>query len=215
MIRQTCIVGMLSLLVACNQQSRQASVGYADPFIGTGFHGHTYPGATAPFGGVQLSPDTRQGNWDACSGYHYSDSTLLGFSHTHLSGTGCIDLGDILFRPSLRTPLAFSHKDEQATPGYYKVILPEEGVTVELTATPHTGVHRYTYPRKTDATLVVDLAHLLDNERIYEARIEQTAENELAGMRCTGGWVDNQYVYFVAQLSQPAKNMEVSSDGRR
>lgn len=215
MIRQTCVIGMLSLLVACHQPGKQIPLDYVDPFIGTGFHGHTYPGATAPFGGVQLSPDTRQGNWDACSGYHYSDSTLLGFSHTHLSGTGCIDLGDILFRPSLRSPLAFSHKDEQATPGYYKVKLPEEGVTVELTVTPHTGVHRYTYPKKTDAVLEVDLAHLLDNERIYQVKIEQTAENELSGMRCTGGWVDNQYVYFVAQLSQPAKNMEVSSDGRK
>lgn len=215
MIRQLFTVGMLSVLLACSHQGAQSPVEYADPFIGTGFHGHTYPGATAPFGGVQLSPDTRQGNWDACSGYHYSDSTLLGFSHTHLSGTGCIDLGDILFRPSLHTPLVFSHKNEQASPGYYSVELPEEGVKVELTATAHSGIHRYTYPKKADAVLAIDLNHLLDNERIYEARIEQTAENELAGMRCTGGWVDNQYVYFVARLSQPAKKIEIAPDGRK
>ena len=86
------------ILPGCN---RKSPLDYVDPFIGTGFHGHTYPGATTPFGAVQLSPDTRRGNWDACSGYHYSDSVILGFSHTHLSGTGCIDLGDILFHPTI------------------------------------------------------------------------------------------------------------------
>ena len=99
--------GIIALFTACSQ-APQSPIDSVNPFIGTGFHGHTYPGATAPYGAVQLSPDTRKGNWDACSGYHYSDSTLMGFSHTHLSGTGCIDLGDILFRPSLQTPLVFS-----------------------------------------------------------------------------------------------------------
>lgn len=89
----------LFICSACNSEEK-FSVDYVDPFIGTGFHGHTYPGATAPFGAVQLSPDTRVGNWDACAGYHYNDTTLRGFSHIHLSGTGCIDLGDILFRPT-------------------------------------------------------------------------------------------------------------------
>ena len=105
--------GIIALFTACSQ-APQSPIDSVDPFIGTGFHGHTYPGATAPYGAVQLSPDTRKENWDACSGYHYSDSTLMGFSHTHLSGTGCIDLGDILFRPSLQTPLAFSHSDADA-----------------------------------------------------------------------------------------------------
>ena len=90
---------LLGVCLACTPE-RQANVDYVDPFIGTGFHGHTYPGATVPHGAVQLSPDTRAGNWDACAGYHYSDQTLKGFSHTHLSGTGCIDLGDLLFRPT-------------------------------------------------------------------------------------------------------------------
>lgn len=93
----------LFICSACNSEEK-FSVDYVDPFIGTGFHGHTYPGATAPFGAVQLSPDTRVGNWDACAGYHYNDTTLRGFSHTHLSGTGCIDLGDILFRPTTQEP---------------------------------------------------------------------------------------------------------------
>lgn len=99
----TCAVIAFFVCSSCSS-GKQSSVDYVDPFIGTGFHGHTYPGATVPFGGVQLSPDTRVGNWDACAGYHYSDTTLKGFSHTHLSGTGCIDLGDILFRPTTQSP---------------------------------------------------------------------------------------------------------------
>lgn len=120
---------------------------YVDPFIGTGFHGHTYPGAATPFGMVQLSPDTRADDWDACAGYHYDDTTIDGFSHTHLSGTGCADLADILFHPTTRTevvcdgeylpqPYAFSHDRERASCGYYAVELPEEGLAVELTAAP-------------------------------------------------------------------------------
>ncbi|WP_297908538.1 GH92 family glycosyl hydrolase [uncultured Parabacteroides sp.] len=203
--------GIICLSTACSQ-APQSPVDSVDPFIGTGFHGHTYPGATAPYGAVQLSPDTRKGNWDACSGYHYSDSSLMGFSHTHLSGTGCIDLGDILFRPSLQTPLAFSHSDEKASPGYYSVNLKEAGVLAELTATPHVGVHRYTYKKGTDAKLVVDMDHLLDNEYIYEGWVKQTGENELTGMRRTRGWVDNQYVFFVAQFSQPLTSVEQPSE---
>lgn len=123
--------GTLLLLSACSspkqQQTFQAETAFqaVNPFIGTDAHGHTYPGATYPFGAVQLSPDTRTMGWDASSGYHYSDSTLLGFSHTHLSGTGCSDLADILFKPfsgaNSGSPLPFSHKDEKASPGYYSV----------------------------------------------------------------------------------------------
>lgn len=214
-------------LLVCNACSpeMQAPIDYVDPMIGTGFHGHTYPGATVPYGGVQLSPDTRAGNWDACSGYHYSDNTLKGFSHTHLSGTGCIDLGDILFRPTTQTPnlnaegdicqpAAFSHKDEKATPGYYSVLLKEEGIKAELTATPHVGVHRYTFPSNGQASIIIDLAHLLDNEFIYEAELEKTNENEIAGMRRTRGWTDNQYVYFVAQFSKPLQEVKFIKEGQ-
>lgn len=201
---------------------KQSPVDYVDPFIGTGFHGHTYPGATVPFGAVQLSPDTRAGNWDACAGYHYDDATLKGFSHTHLSGTGCIDLGDILFRPTTQKPdlaaeniyqpAAFSHKDEKASAGYYSVLLKDEGIKAELTATTHVGIHRYTFPSGKEASVIIDLAHLLDNEYIYEATLEQTAANEIAGMRRTRGWTDNQYVYFVAQFSKPFKAVEFVQD---
>ena len=201
---------------------KQSPVDYVDPFIGTGFHGHTYPGATVPFGAVQLSPDTRAGNWDACAGYHYDDATLKGFSHTHLSGTGCIDLGDILFRPTTQKldlaaeniyqSAAFSHKDEKASAGYYSVLLKDEGIKAELTATTHVGIHRYTFPSGKEASVIIDLAHLLDNEYIYGATLEQTAANEIAGMRRTRGWTDNQYVYFVAQFSKPFKAVEFVQD---
>ena len=202
--------GMTCLLMACDTTPR-SPIESVDPFIGTGFHGHTYPGATAPYGAVQLSPDTRRGDWDACSGYHYSDSTLMGFSHTHLSGTGCLDLGDILFRPSLQSPLAFSHADEEASPGYYAVDLKEAGVKAELTATTHVGVHRYIYKGK-EAHLAIDLDHTLENEFIYEGQIQRVGDVELAGMRRTRGWVDNQYVFFVARFSKPFTAIEQPSE---
>lgn len=196
-----------------------------DPFIGTGFHGHTYPGATVPFGAVQLSPDTRRGNWDACAGYHYSDSLLFGFSHTHLSGTGCVDLGDILFCPfsgelSPETdgrwmcPLVFSHEQEWAEPGYYKVVLPTEHIQAELTATPYTGVHRYQFENGGSVSVVIDLGHLLTDETIKLAELERSAVDEISGMRSTQGWVDNQYIYFVARFSRPFRSMVLVKDGK-
>ncbi len=195
-------------------------IDYVDPFIGTGAHGHTYPGATTPFGGVQLSPDTRFGDWDACSGYHYSDSTILGFSHTHLSGTGCADLGDILFHPTSRQidttrskrlydPYRFSHKDETASVGYYCVELRDEDLRVELTAAPHTGIHRYTFAKGAKQQIAVDLEHLLTEEQINKASITQTAPNEIVGMRCTSGWVANQQIYFAAHFSEPIAAMHL------
>lgn len=207
-IKQLCLSGLAALgLLACNQTPK-APIELTDPFIGTGFHGHTYPGATVPYGGVQLSPDTRRGNWDACSGYHYSDNTLMGFSHTHLSGTGCIDLGDLLIRPFTTDSQPFSHADEKATPGYYSVHLPKAGVLAELTATPHTGLHRYTWDKGTTPSLVVDLGHLLDNETIVEANMKQTANQEICGMRITNGWVMNQPIYFVMQFSAPIQKVQ-------
>jgi len=142
--------------------------------IGTGGHGHTYPGATMPFGAVQLSPDTGIKDWDHCSGYHYNDSSILGFSHTHLSGTGCIDLLDFLLMPATDDfnfdPLAapdsktsyrskFSHSDEEAVPGYYRVLLQDSRVKAELTATERMGIHRYTFPQTDNARFLLDLAH--------------------------------------------------------
>lgn len=199
------------ILTACS--SPKDPIDYADPFVGTGFHGHTYPGATTPFGAVQLSPDTRTGDWDACSGYHYSDSAIIGFSHTHLSGTGCADLGDILFHPTTKDikpaaegytiePLAFSHNDEKASPGYYSVNFKQEGIEAELTATTYTGIHRYTFKKGLPASIVIDMEHVLTDETIDMVSLEQTNSNEITGMRRTQGWVEDQYIFFVAQFSQ-------------
>lgn len=209
------------LLGACSSDNNPIS--NVDPLIGTGAHGHTFPGATTPFGMVQLSPDTRSGNWDACSGYHESDSTILGFSHTHLSGTGCIDLGDILFLPTTSiivrnedgtkfAPSPFKHENELAEPGYYRVKL-NNNILAELTATTHVGVHRYQFPEN-EGKIIVDLEHLLDNEKIYEAEFNVSSPTEITGMRSTAGWVDNQYVFFVAQFSQPFSSTEFISSGK-
>ena len=147
-----CLLLVLALSLSTNILAKRAPADFVNPLIGTGFHGHTYPGATVPFGAVQLSPDTRRGNWDACSGYHYDDSTMMGFSHTHLSGTGCIDLGDVLFRPTTQRvdiqsdyiclPAIFSHQDEKVSAGYYSVLLKNENIKAELTSTMHVGMHR-------------------------------------------------------------------------
>ncbi|MGM9803296.1 MAG: GH92 family glycosyl hydrolase [Muribaculaceae bacterium] len=189
--------------------SKQA-VDYVNPMIGTGGHGHTYPGATVPHGAVQLSPDTRTGDWDACGGYYYDDNTIQGFSHTHLSGTGCADLADVLFHPTVETgtpgnlysPAPFSHSNETASPGYYSVKL-NNGITAELTATTYCGVHRYSYPKNGTPQMVIDLTWVLGEETFYEAMLQQTAANEVVGMRNSCGWVDKQHVYFVAQFSSP------------
>ena len=169
----------LSLLVATSPAAaaRRAGTdlaGHIDPFIGTGGHGHTYPGPSLPFGMVQLSPDTRLTGWDGCSGYHHSDTTVYGFSHTHLSGTGVGDYCDILLMPvtgpvpwrSGHPDLAdggygsrFSKDQEQAAAGYYRTFLGDHGVEVELTATPRTGLHRYVFPAGRPARVVIDLDH--------------------------------------------------------
>ena len=215
---------LLLALAALGCSPRSADpVDYVNPFIGTGFHGHTYPGATTPFGMVQLSPDTRAGNWDACTGYHYSDTTIDGFSHTHLSGTGCADLADILFHPTTREivihdgecvlqPYFFSHDDERASCGYYAVTLPDVNVGVELTAAPRTGVHRYTFAGKGPRRVIVDLLHTITEEKIDLCELRRTAPYELAGMRRTQGWVPDQYVFFAARFSEPFADVQLLGD---
>ena len=208
--------------LGCSPRSADP-VDYVNPFIGTGFHGHTYPGATTPFGMVQLSPDTRSGNWDACAGYHYSDTTIDGFSHTHLSGTGCADLADILFHPTTREivihdgecvlqPYFFSHDDERASCGYYAVTLPDVNIGVELTAAPRTGVHRYTFTGKGPRQVIVDLLHTITEEKIDLCELRRTAPGELAGMRRTQGWVPDQYVFFAARFSEPFADVQLLGD---
>ncbi len=181
---------------------------YVNPFIGTGGHGHTYPGATVPFGMVQLSPDTKLEGWDGCSGYHYSDSILYGFSHMHLSGTGVPDYCDILIMPFTgdtklkNTDYAsgFSHKNETASPGFYSVLLEKYNIFAELTATKRAGLHKYTFPESNSSHFIIDLKH---RDEVIESSIEIVNNNEIRGMRHSTGWARNQYVYFVMKFSKP------------
>jgi predicted alpha-1,2-mannosidase len=218
------LVVMAVVVISCSRSNEPGS--YVNPFIGTGAHGHTFPGATTPFGMVQLSPDTRTGNWDACSGYHYSDSVIIGFSHTHLSGTGCVDLGDILIRPAIKNisllydqqnkliPSPFSHDKESAEPGYYSVVLDDGFIKCELTATPRTGIHRYTFPENEQPHIILDLAHQLDNEEI-ELNIQSISENEISGYRFSKGWANDQRLYFVARFSKNIQNYQLWSKGNQ
>ncbi len=190
---------------------------YVNPFVGTDGHGHTFPGATTPFGMVQLSPDTRTDTWDGCSGYHYSDKTILGFSHTHLAGTGVGCLGDVLLMPSIGTAgakSAFSHDDEEAKPGYYRVFLKDPGINAELTATPHAGMHRYTFPASEDGTVLIDLNHGIMNDTTGTS-LEQVDDHTLKGYRMSSGWGGPRVVYFYLQASKPWKKLDWNSgDGK-
>jgi predicted alpha-1,2-mannosidase len=189
-----------------------------NPFIGTGGHGHTFPGATVPYGMVQLSPDTRLNGWDACSGYHSDDKAILGFSHTHLSGTGIGDYGDILFMPTtgkqeLRQGTAENPDDgycspkipgtEVASPGYYTVALQDYNVKVELTTTTRAGMHRYTYPQGSDAGLIIDVGHTLQSHHNVTNEIEIVNEHEIRGYKVTRGWARDHRVFFHVVFSQP------------
>ncbi|HEX4886460.1 MAG TPA: GH92 family glycosyl hydrolase [Luteibaculaceae bacterium] len=181
---------------------------WVNPFIGTGGHGHTYPGATVPFGMVQLSPDTRiDGSWDGCGGYHYSDSLIYGFSHTHLSGVGVSDYGDVMLMPSLRKQKmdpsgyaqSFSHADERAEAGYYAVQLEKAGIKAELTASTRVGFHRYSFPEQADPWIIIDLNH---RDKLLEGEIRQINDTTLQGYRISDAWATKQVVYFTAVFNR-------------
>ncbi|HWB63056.1 MAG TPA: GH92 family glycosyl hydrolase, partial [Chitinophagales bacterium] len=191
---------------------------YVDPFVGTGGHGHTFPGPVLPFGMVQLSPDTRLKGWDGCSGYHYSDSVIYGFSHTHLSGTGCPDYGDVMLMPTAgkvqfgqqQYASGFSHSNEKASPGYYSVLLNKYNIKAELTATLRTGLHRYIFPKQKEANIILDLNH---RDKLKHGEININGNNEITGMRLSSLWADSQYVYFVIQFSKPFKQSGILKNG--
>jgi len=197
---------------------------YVDPCVATGGHGHCYPGATVPFGAVQLSPDTFNSGWDWCSGYHASDTSIMGFSHTHLSGTGCGDLLDFLVMagtgpvklvpgprnaPETGYRSRYDHKDEVASPGYYSVLLKDYNIRAELTATDRTGLDRYTFPASEQAYLILDLAHGYDGgnkPNVLSAELIHPAPDTLAGGRRTQAWGVGRHVYFTLQVSkQPTR----------
>ncbi len=186
----------------------------ADPLVGTDAHGHTYPGATVPFGMVQLSPDTRTDGWDGSSGYHYDDTTIDGFSHTHLTGTGVGDLGDLLLMPTvgpvhldLGTPgngyiSRFSHNLEVARPGYYKVYLQDPKVTAELTATARCGFHQYTFPASDQSHVILDLNHGIGNT-VTGAQVDFENDHTISGSKTSNGWAYHRTIYFVMEFSKP------------
>jgi len=208
------------LLFSCAK--KQEPVTYVDTFIGTGGHGHTYPGATAPFGMVQLSPDTRMDDWDGCSGYHISDNHILGFSHTHLSGTGCNDYGDFRFMPitgekhykSDDYRSTFRHETEEARPGFYSVTLDDYNIKVELASGVRAAMHRYTFPENANATVILDLKEsTLSAEKIYEAWAKVENANAISGFRRSGYWARDQYLYFYAEFSKPIEACTNNDEG--
>lgn len=213
------------ILLMSLKSHAQNFTNYVNPFIGTGGHGHTYPGATVPFGFVQLSPDTRPdgyNDWDGCSGYHYSDSIIYGFSHTHLSGTGVADYCDILLMPTVGAPdlinirnndpqqgyaSSFSHANEKASPGYYSVLLEDDSIPVELTASARVGFHQYHFPKTNQANIILDLVHR--DELLEGSYIEIISPTKVQGLRRSSSWAWDQWLYFAIEFSQPFINSEI------
>lgn len=191
---------------------------YVNPFIGTGGHGHTFPGATTPFGMVQLSPDTRiDGSWDGCSGYHYSDSVIYGFSHTHLNGTGCTDFGDIMLMPTIGEPSLdnkvyasnFSHANEQASTGYYAVKLDKHNIDVRLTSSTRVGFHEYTFNQDGQANIILDLNH---RDKLLQGVIRILDDKTIEVLRRSEAWAKDQYVYARIEFNTPVIVTNYSAD---
>lgn len=193
-------------------QSDGKLTSYVNTFIGTGGHGHTYPGATLPFGMMQLSPDTRLDGWDGCSGYHYSDNHIYGFSHTHLSGTGISDYGDILLMPTNEVEFhngadgkkgyrsAFSHDNEQASPGYYNVHLEDTDIDVSLSVSSRSGMHKYAFPEGSKQIVILDLAH---RDEVLDAELYVENKQRVSGRRFSNAWAKDQRLFFDMEFSRP------------
>jgi putative alpha-1,2-mannosidase len=214
-ISRILLLSVMALSLSASAQKKKDYTPYVDPFIGTGGHGHTYPGAVVPFGMVQLSPDTRLEGWDGCSGYHYTDTVVYGFSHTHLSGTGIADYCDILFMPTIGYPQfkntdyssPFKKKNESASPGYYKTQLDKYNIGVELTAATRAGMHRYNYPSTQQANIIIDLQH---RDQVLSSWIEIINDHEIRGYRESRSWANDQHVYFYAKFSKPFKTYGIA-----
>jgi len=210
------------------QQAQETDlIQFVDPFIGSDYHGHVFVGASVPFGAVQLGPNNETQGWDWCSGYHYSDSILIGFAHTHLSGTGIGDLGDIVFMPVSENfqpegtdiPYSwksrYSHEKEQAAPGYYFVHIERYNIDAHLTATERVGIHRYQYNEGGNSKVVVDLRYGTGWDQIRQGKLEQTGPNTMSGLRFSRGWANDQQVYFHTEFSKEIKSFEIISSHER
>lgn len=240
MKKTNCLFILLFILSGCGGGSSDESsnekfssfneeklIQYVDPFIGTGFHGHTFPGPSLPHGMVQLGPDTRLNGWDASSGYHYSDSTIYGFSHTHLSGTGIGDMGDILILPFTGSPenkysrddlpvAKFSHAREAANPGYYQVMFDNYQLSAELTASRRVGMHRYRFSPGSKKNLLLDIGHILQRTWGHENvlnQLEIVDSTTLRGLKHSTGWSHDHQAYFHMEFSHPFSSMQVNIDG--
>ncbi|MBL7738834.1 MAG: GH92 family glycosyl hydrolase [Chitinophagaceae bacterium] len=207
---------LLLLLIHTGILAQTNYTSLVNPFIGTGGHGHTYPGASMPFGMMQLSPDTRLEGWDGCSGYHYSDSIIYGFSHTHLSGTGIADYCDVLLMPfagdvkwmnkDYASP--FSHANEKASPGYYEVILDKHHIKAALTTSVRSGMHAYTFDATaTEGKIILDLQH---RDEVLESSLEIANEYEIKGMRRSRSWAQDQTVFFYMRFERPVKEYGIA-----
>jgi len=222
---------LISVLGVINFVSATDYTQFVNPFIGTGGHGHTFPGACVPNGLVQLSPDTDTEGWDWISGYRHTDTSIMGFSHTHLSGTGCPDLGDILVMPrvgelitktgtkekpfpSMRSHIRF--ETQKASPGYYSVFLDNFGIKAEVTATEHCGYHHYTFPQSDSAHIVVvpSVGISLDGDNTGWSEINIINDSTIEGYRESFGWVPNQKVFFVMKFSKRFESTTTSFWGK-
>tara|TARA_B100000780_G_scaffold275305_1_gene241704 strand:- start:84 stop:2354 length:2271 start_codon:yes stop_codon:yes gene_type:complete len=229
-----CLFLITFITVSCKKEKiRELKVEgfkFVDPIIGTGGHGHTYPGATVPFGMLQVTPVNGTNGWDWCSGYHYSDSIAIGFSHLALSGTGIGDLADVLFMPinkdvdlsknfnsrdSLSYKSSYSHANEKASPGYYQLFLEDSNVNVELTTSKRTAYHKYTFKENDEQSIVVDLGFAINWDQATKTQITVEDEYTISGYRFSTGWAKNQKVFFVAKFSKSIKNHTIYSDGIR
>ena len=210
---------IISLLVFSHNFSQNFAK-HVNPFIGTGGHGHTFPGATVPFGMVQLSPDTRiDGSWDGCSGYHYSDNVIYGFSHTHLNGTGVSDFGDIMLMPTMGEPSfdhkvyssKFSHTNEKASAGFYSVKLDKDDIDARLTTSTRVGFHEYTFNKAGNANIILDLNH---RDELLEGEVKIIDDKTVEILRRSKAWAQNQYVFARIEFNVPLKVNLVKEENR-
>ena len=228
------LLGLVTCLLSCTNikedKKNHSLTDYVNPFIGTGGHGHTYPGATVPFGMLQVSPDNGISKWDWCSGYHYTDSITIGFSHLHLSGTGIGDLNDIRFMPinkevdltkeiksrdDIPYKSTYTHQDEAAKPGYYSVVLQDHKIKAELSSTLRTAYHKYTYSKDDIQSVIIDLGFAINWDKTIASHINIVDDNTVSGYRNSTGWAKNQKVFFVAKFSKPITKYNLVRDGQK
>lgn len=216
-----------ALAVSCSTTEKPATEStdftqFVDPLIGSDYHGHVFVGASVPFGMMQLGPNNQTQGWDWCSGYHYTDSVLIGFAHTHLSGTGIGDLGDIVFMPASDAFTAvkndttaypwkstYSHDKETVKPGYYSLHINRYNIDAELTATERVGFHKYEFNNAGNSQLVVDLKYGTGWDRLVKGSVEQVDKNSIKGFRFSTGWAKDERVFFYTQFSKDIKNFEI------